>query len=153
MRISIALTMALCAAPAMAQSALDQDVLGLFEPLSRTAISITGPILISPSSIAFGGITVLTTPQGKYWRVWGDDSKKSAAKVYELKSDPGKLLQGNTLCGSNPARFAVVWPSYDELIGGSVKLAIYSSSDAPYDSSSPGLCGIFNYVLKRPKVK
>lgn len=153
MRFSIALKLALCAAPAMAQSALDQDVLGHYEPLSRTAIAITGPIVISPTSIAFSGKAVQTTPQGKYWRVWGDDTKKNSATVYELKADPGKLLQGNTLCGSNPARFAVVWPSYDELIGGSVKLAIYSSSVTPYDSSSPGLCGIFNYVLKRSKVK
>nr|WP_158387887.1 hypothetical protein [Comamonas testosteroni] len=148
MRHLLALTLALCTAPAIAQSALDQDLLGQFEPLSRTAIAITGSIQITPSSIIFVGKSVKTEKQGKYWRVWGSGTRKHSAIVYALKSDPGQLLQGNTLCGLEQARFAAIWPSYDEFSGRSVEVAVYSSEIPPVDGSSPGLCGTFSYVLK-----
>ena len=142
------LTMVISIAPAIAQSSLDKDILGKFEPLSRTSMAITGPIKITPKSITFNGKTVKTSLQGKYWRVWGEETQKRSANVYTLERDPGSLRQGNTLCGSNQASYAVVWPSFSETIGGSLHMAIYSSTESPQDSSSPGLCGTFSYVLE-----
>ena len=142
------LTMVICIAPAIAQSSLDKDIIGKFEPQSRTSMAITGPIKITPKSITFNGKTVKTSLQGKYWRVWGEETQKRSANVYTLERDPGTLLQGNTLCGANQARYAVVWPSFDETIGGSLQMAIYSSTESPQDSTSPGLCGTFSYVFE-----
>ena len=96
---------------AMGQAALEHHVWQdkrSFEPMSRTAQAITGPIKLSgnrhfatPGSkmtITFGnGKSAALTAVGASWRGWGDaDHEKVTAEVFRLDHDPGKLEQGNT---------------------------------------------------------
>ena len=83
------------------------------EPLSKTALSITGPIRMTPRSITFGSKTVALTPLGSSRQVWEAflPNVERTAVVYRLGADPGPLLRGTTLCGQKPARFVAM---YDE---------------------------------------
>ncbi|MBP2236584.1 hypothetical protein J2Z31_003098 [Sinorhizobium kostiense] len=89
-----------------------------FEPMSRTAQAITGPLKLSgnahfatPSSkmtITFGnGKTVALTAVEASWREWDiTGPRKVTAEAFRMNSDPGTLENGNRLCG-NPARYIV----------------------------------------------
>jgi hypothetical protein len=135
----------------------------LFEPMSHTAQMITGPIRLSGNShfaipgskmiITFGdGKSVALTGAGASWREWNDgDHAKVTGEIFRLDRDPGKLEQGNTLCGSptkNRARFIVFHE--DSLLGQSslLGIAVFGSRDAPWDINSQGLCGTFSFYVK-----
>lgn len=143
--------MALSTSQSNAQSALEhyawQDPYPLM-PLSRTAIAVTGPVRITNKTISFNGKFVFSKLYGQYWRIWDESGKKNSASIYELKSDPGKLRQGNTLCGSDQARYIVIWQNYDDLTGGSIRMNVYSSQHPPQDGDSEGLCGTYSYIWK-----
>ena len=134
-----------------------------FEPLSQTAQSITGfirlsgnPAFAQPGSkmrIAFGnGKEVDLTSVGASWRNWDDSSpKKVTAEVFQLDHDPGRLANGNTLCGNpqeNPARYIVFHESYllgqEKILG----LAVFGSEQPPSDINSPGLCATFSFYVE-----
>lgn len=133
-----------------------------FEPMSRTAEVITGPIKLSgnkkfasPGSkmtIAFGNRKSATlTAAGASWRQWNDaDPAKVTAEVFRLDRDPGKLINGNTLCGDpakNPARYIVFYEG--SLLGKTPLLgvAVFESRKAPKDINSAGLCGTFSFYV------
>lgn len=131
-----------------------------FEPMSRTAEAITGSIKLSgnphfavPGSkmtISFGnGKSVQLTAVGASWREWNDaKSGKVTAEVFRIASDPGKLANGNSLCGNaaeKPARYIVF---HEDLLFDQTPLlgvAVFASKNAPKDINSPGLCGTFNF--------
>lgn len=149
--IFLALSVSL-ASSAFAQSAIERHAWQYprpLVPLSRTAEAITGPVRVTDRTIVFNGRAVRTVFRGYRWRVWDlFDREKRTAGVYELLGDPGKLRQGNTLCGGTErARFVVLWESYSALSGGAVNMAVWSSATPPENKDSPGLCGTFNYVL------
>jgi len=135
----------------------------MFEPYSRTAQSITGPIKLSGNPqfatrgsemfLTFGnGNTVKLTSVGAWWKTWSlasDD--KVTGEIFQLEHDPGPLNYGNTLCGDpgkNPARFFVfhqdTGASGTELLG----VAVFRSEKPPDDINSPGLCGTFNFYAE-----
>jgi hypothetical protein len=151
---------------AMGQAALEHHVWQdkrSFEPYSRTAQAITGPIKLSgnphfatPGSkmtITFGnGKSAALTAVGASWREWSDaDHEKVTAEVFRLDHDPGKLEQGNTLCGDptkNPPQYVVF---HEDFVLGQTPLlgvAVFESENAPTDINSPGLCGTFNFYAK-----
>lgn len=132
---------------------------GSFEPMSHTAQAITGPITLSGNpkfassgrmmTLTFGnGDAVELTSLGASWREWSvATQEKVTAEVFRLDHDPGKLVQGNTLCGDprkNPARFIVL---YEDVLIGQLLLGIdvFQSKDSPRDINSPGLCGTFSF--------
>lgn len=101
---------------AIAQSAIEHHVwqdARSFVPYSRTAEAITGKIKVSgnkefamPGSkmtITFAnGKNAQLTSVGASYRNWSDtNDKKTTAEVFKVAKDPGKLLNGNTLCGDN----------------------------------------------------
>ena len=151
---------------AMGQAALEHHVWQdkrSFEPMSRTAQAITGPIKLSgnpqfatPGSkmtITFGnGKSATLTSAGASWREWDDaDHGKVTAEVFRLDHDPGKLEHGNTLCGGptgSDARYVVF---HENLLLGQTPLlgvAVFESKNAPRDINSPGLCGTFNFYAE-----
>lgn len=159
----IALAVAAClpAIPVFAQSAPEHHVWQdkrTFEPFSRTAESITGAIKLSgnpdfatPGSkmtMTFGnGKKVELTSVGASWRHWDDaDDKLVTAEVFKMSDDPGKLVNGNTLCG-NSARFAVFHESLSFADAWLLGMAVFDSKKPPHDISSAGLCGTFNYEV------
>jgi hypothetical protein len=134
-----------------------------FRPLSTTAVAITGPIKLSGNpkfavkgsmmSITFGrGKPIALRSEGASWRLWADASlDKKTAEVFRLARDPGKLENGNTLCGDpkgEPARYVVFLEdslpyTNTPLLG----VLVFSSKKPPRDINSPGLCGTFNYEI------
>jgi hypothetical protein len=134
-----------------------------FEPMSRTAESITGSIKLSgnphfatPGSkmtITFGnGKTVALTAVEASWREWDEvEPRKVTAEAFHMDSDPGTLENGNSLCGNsaeNPARYIVF---YEDLLLDQIPLlsvAVFESKKVPKDINSPGLCGTFNYYAE-----
>lgn len=149
-----------CLHPAvgLAQSAIEHHVWKdnrTFEPLSRTAVAITGPVHLSGNpafaevgsrmSIAFGDsepIEVVSV--GASWREWGLSGETRTAEVFRMRGDPGSLLQGNTLCGE-PSQYVVF--SEEHLAGTSLlELAVFASTDPPIDINSPGLCATYTYA-------
>lgn len=160
-----AICLLVCLIPnlAMGQAALEHHVWQdkrSFEPMSRTAQAITGPIKLSGNShfatpgskmtITFGnGNSAALTAVGASWREWNDaDHGKVTAEAFRLDHDPGKLEQGNTLCGGptkNRARYIVF---YEDLLLGQTPLlsvAVFQSKNAPTDIHSRSLCGTFSF--------
>jgi hypothetical protein len=133
-----------------------------FEPMSHTAQAIVGTIKLSgnphfatPGSkmtIAFGnGKSAKLTAAGASWREWDiADHGKITAEVFRLDHDPGKLEQGNTLCGDpkkDPARYVVF---YDSALGQTqlLGMAVFESKNVPWDINSPGLCGTYSFLTE-----
>ncbi|MGM5056093.1 hypothetical protein ACD589_15595 [Rhizobium sp. 814_E9_N1_1] len=130
-----------------------------FEPMSRTAQAIMGPIKLSGNpnfartgsrmTITFGTgtSTVLTSVEGS-WREWDLAApKKITAEVFRFEGDPGELEHGNTLCGDpaiNPARYVVFYEDilFDQPMLG---VAVFRSRSAPKNIHSSGLCGTFSF--------
>ena len=153
---------------AMGQAAIERHVWQgerSFEPLSRTATMITGKIKLSglsefgqPGSkmtITFGnGRSAVLTSVGASWREWNDvNREKVTAEVFRFDRDPGKLEQGNTLCGRD-ARYIVFFEYY---FAGHLNLGVdvFSSENVPKDAKSPNLCATFSFVVppeEAPKV-
>lgn len=149
---AIMVALVLTAAPvAFAQSGIERHAWQSqkpLKPMSRTAYSITGPLTFLPSVIVFGKKAVPVKSVGRFWRNWGNDGQDHTAEIFELSSDPGALLQGNTLCGADEkARYVVVWESVDNH-GGAVNVSVWNSDVAPKDANSEGLCGTFAYEWK-----
>ncbi|MER9095514.1 hypothetical protein NKI34_31715 [Mesorhizobium sp. M0700] len=164
-RYLAAYTIATClvCGPVLAQSAMEHHVWQdkrKFEPYSRTAEAITGPIRLSgnpdfatPGSkmaITFGnGKKVSLTSVGAFWRQWDETSdSKATAEIFKFSSDPGALRNGNTLCGdpkSDPARYVVFLEKSSYGASPLLGMAVFGSKEAPRDINSPSLCGTFNY--------
>lgn len=119
--------------------------------LSTTAMAITGDISISGPEEE----KVITTASGaEIWLAlyearssgWSlTDGEVWPGMIYEVTEDPGALEGGNTLCGTDPALFAVLSPIGDDMLGDYVQIAFFSG-DAPENIESPGLCGTLNYA-------
>ncbi|HET9069954.1 MAG TPA: hypothetical protein VFN28_15030 [Amaricoccus sp.] len=116
-----------------------------FDALSTTAMAITGPIAFSGGTLVFNGTeTVGIESLGTQPGAWGDDGGEATAEVFRMASDPGTLLNGNTLCGGT-ARYAVFYQ--DDTLGPTLAALFFESEDAPSNADSPGLCGTFSYAI------
>ncbi|KIU29306.1 hypothetical protein SR41_04675 [Sphingomonas melonis] len=119
------------------------------QPLSSTARAITGPLRVTRQAISFGKRTVPAKVAQRVWRVWSPGGDKQTGTIYSLASDPGTLLQGNTLCGGkDKAHWLVLWQTVSDFSGPSVDMAVFSSIEMPTDGNSAGLCGTFSYEWK-----
>jgi len=141
---------------AWSQSAIERHIwqeARSFVPYSRTASMITGSIKLSgnPDFATKGSQMKITFANGssvdlkaesasyRQWDLVSDE--KRTAEVFEFAVDPGKLENGNTLCGSDSsAKYAVFFERDDTL-----NLAIFGSETPPHDINSSGLCGTFSY--------
>jgi hypothetical protein len=163
-----AICLLICFAPdlAMGQAALEHHVWQdkrSFEPMSRTAQAITGSIKLSGNklfattgskmNITFGnGNSAMLTSVGASWRDWNIAvNGKVTAEVYRLNHDPGKLEQGNTLCGDpkkDRARYFVFYEDLQLEQTPMLGIAVFESKSAPKDINSPGLCGVFSFLTE-----
>ena len=82
---------------------------------------------------------------GASWREWSLNGGKQTAEVFQMAKDPGELLNGNTLCGGDGARYLVFFEDDIPGAGRLLQLAVFSGNDVPSDINSDGLCGTFNY--------
>lgn len=136
-------------APAHAAPLLDGPQ--AFNPYSRTASAITGPVIASRSSIVFGnGAGAQLTFLESATADWSASGSPVRAQVFSFGSDPGNLLNDNALCGAEEA------PSYlaafqSESFGSWIlTLAVFASKQPPQSIDDAGLCGTYNFAMDGP---
>lgn len=122
-----------------------------FNPYSRTASAITGPVIVSRSSIVFGNgagtqLTFLDDVRSK----WGASNQSFRAQIFALDSDPGQLLNGNALCGAGDAPTHLAAFQSDNFGSWILTLAVFRGKDAPASIDDAGLCGTFNFAMDGP---
>ena len=151
----ISAALLLGATGATAQSAIERHAWqerGTFDPYSRTASAITGPVTLSgnasfatPGSkmrMVFGnGASVGLTAVVAKVAVWDFDKPPKTGEVFSLIRDPGPLENGNTIC-RGPARFV----AFSEAPG-RLDVSFYSGKRPPRDVNDKTLCGTFSYYL------
>jgi hypothetical protein len=116
-----------------------------FEPLSTTAMSITGAIAFSGNTLAFdGGEPVEIESLGIHQGAWSDSGGDETVEIFRMASDPGTLRNGNTLCGG-AARYAVFYE--DDTLVPALGALFFNSGQPPSDAGSDGLCGTFSYAI------
>ena len=143
MRAWAMLQLALAAGPAAAQTA------ERWEPVSNTAISITGPVRLAPDRITFGTGASLALEAAGSMPDFAVDGRRVAARIFRVAPpmDP-PLLRGNRLCGgpTSPPRYIVVWePSARDRA-----MATFSGAAPPRGTGDEGLCGTYAYMLSAP---
>ncbi|WP_323334450.1 hypothetical protein [Cereibacter johrii] len=139
-----AIALSICAAP------LHADVISgtahALEPLSKTAWSITGPIILSDRKIIFANsasasLEATGQPVAADWSMSG---RKQRAQVFRLKADPGLMERFDALCGGKPITHLAAWLDRNSL-GAQVAIAVFSGEQPPVSIGDDGLCGTFNY--------
>lgn len=132
-----------------------------FEPLSRTAMNITGAISLSgnpdfatPGSIMemtfVNGAAVTLTSKGARWAAWADFGRDlNTGEIFQFSMGPGTLENGNTLCGEASSDDKLYAVFYEQTLFGatSLMMAVFQSGELPLDINSPGLCGTFTYEI------
>jgi hypothetical protein len=114
---------------------------------SKTAISITGDIVIDHDTVTFAGGTRLKLKPYEMARNgdWAGTGDEVAGDVFKLQppSSP-KLLRGKPLC-TEPATFVVLW-TFGE---GELTLNVYSGDAAPTGlPDADALCASYSYELR-----
>lgn len=134
------------ATAAIAVPVLDQP--RSFNPWSKTAEAITGPIIISTDAIIFGNgerasLEFLDTRDAD----WDGQDGETTAQIFKVTSLPGALLGGNHLCGEDsvPAFLAVNQSSFFGTW--SLGIAVFRGSEVPTSFNHGGLCGTYAYGI------
>lgn len=148
-----------------AQSAIEHHVWQdkrKFPAFSHTATSITGSISLSgnPSFATTGSKMKLTFSNGKtvqlvqvgaVWRAFSLESdEKVTAEIFRIDHDPGKLENGNSLCGDIQSKAPIFIVFFEGGFGSEslLEMMVFQSKQAPSDRNSPGLCGTFSYSIE-----
>ena len=131
---------ALCCAQAT-QSAPAAEPAVRWSPSSTTAVSITGPITLAPTSLTAYGATFPLRLAARVAAFRSDDGPRPAQIFAVTRPTNPALLNGNRLCGPDPATWLVaVARAPDQL-----ELIAATGSAPPKREESPDVCGIFYY--------
>ena len=116
---------------------------------SRTAMAITGDILLSPTRLRASGVDFPLRIAADLPAFGSDFDRPVPARVLAVtrRMDP-KLRNGNTLgCGhGRPIRWIVVW-QYDD--GKALGMDTFASGQMPKSVKDAGFCGSYFYSRKR----
>jgi hypothetical protein len=112
-----------------------------WDPVSKTAMSITGPVSLFRDHVRFGtGATLAVAAVGRPMEM-DMDGQVMTATIYRVTAPRELLLLGdNTLCGAGLPSWIVAGAS-----GVSRALAVYSGAVAPPENKR--LCGTFRYEV------
>ncbi|RAH99791.1 hypothetical protein DLJ53_18695 [Acuticoccus sediminis] len=140
----------LCAGGASAGPVTDSAM--TYEAASRTAESITGPVTLSQSSIAFGnGASVaLKLVEDGVGGSWDGLDGSGPGQIFELAGDPGALLNGNTLCGPGTASYLVASAATRYGMK-TLTLAVFQGDTVPTGADGADLCGTYGYDADDPR--
>jgi hypothetical protein len=123
-----------------------------WEAVSKTAMSITGDVVFTPSRITFANGKAVDIRYVATRSIPASSSTPHGAAarftLYEVltKTDP-KLLHGNALCGTKPAYVGIAASPASGSIGTSMFVNFFTGAPAPKDWDSQNLCGSFTYAL------
>jgi hypothetical protein len=115
--------------------------------VSNTAISITGDVSFTPSSIVFANHAVLPlTEAGRAnGLTWAESMRGRPVILYKVNGEPNpKLLNGNFLCAANTP------PSFISVLeqGSDVYVTVFSGKNAPTAKDfEQRICAGFTYSL------
>lgn len=146
-----ALAVGLAGEPALAQADPVTSEPRAFEPYSRTAQAITGPIILSHSRVVFatGDWLDLKLLDDAVEGAWERSSETTTAQLFEVSGEIGSLMNGNDICSDGPPRFLSV--HQHEVFGSwSLRLAFFAGDTPTTGVSSEGFCGTFGYELDGP---
>jgi hypothetical protein len=114
---------------------------GAWSPSGTTSVSITGPITLTPTSLTAYGATFPLRLAASVKAFHADDGGRPA-KIFAITQPTNPpLLNGNKLCGPDPATWLVAVdraPAQLELIAS-------TGTAPPKREESPNVCGIFYY--------
>jgi hypothetical protein len=142
----------LAAGPAAAQETVTWD------PVSTTAMAITGRVTLAPDRLTFANRAALPLEPAGEIPNFAADRLRVTASLYRV-TEPANpvLLRGSRLCGNGrPVRLIVVWqppPIGNRAPSQEWSLAAYSSADPPKGTDDPGLCGTFLYELPQARTR
>ncbi|MFZ4409025.1 MAG: hypothetical protein ACOYOH_16920 [Paracraurococcus sp.] len=148
----LAMLALLAAGPAAAQEPPAWD------PVSTTAMAITGRVTLAPDRLTFANrATLPLEPTGEIPNFVADRLRVTATLYRVTEPANPVLLRGSRLCGvGRPVRQIVVWqtPPIGTLAPAQEwSLAAFSSADPPKGTDDPGLCGTFLYELPRVRTR
>lgn len=127
----------LIAFPALARGGVE-----VWQAMSKTAMSITGTIRLSPTQLRVGKVVYPLRVAGDV-KAYKADTGTYGARILEVTRpmDP-PLIRGNRLCGSGPVQWLVVYRSGKEELG----MSVFGKGPRPTGDDSPGLCGTYFYT-------
>jgi hypothetical protein len=135
---TIALAASLCFASAVLA---DDDDYPSWRPISTNAVSITGPIVLQPSKLHVTGGDFPLTLAGMA-ASFKPDQGPIPARIYAVSKPVNPpLLNGNKLCGADPATWIVAVPVPPD----GLEIDVFTSAEKPTSVKSPGQCGTFSY--------
>jgi hypothetical protein len=140
--LRVALAFLLLVLPAAAKAEAEH-----WDAVSKTAMGITGDLVIDGNRLTFaGGRSITLQPYEMArkgdWAASGDDIAGDVFKI-EPPSSP-KLKRGQPLC-AEPATYIVLW-TFGE---GELTLNVYSGDAAPTGTpDADALCATYSYELR-----
>ena len=98
LRISLRITASFLLFAGAAQGAPLLEAPRAFDPMSRTANAVTGPVIASESRLIFGnGAQTALSHLSDTSADWGDSGTDVTAQVFAMEADPGELLKATRL--------------------------------------------------------
>ena len=120
-----------------------------FDPISRTASAITGPVIASTERIIFGNgamlelVLIEDEPQGR-WSLISDAPGET--QIFALSGEDPELLNGNSFCGPEAPRFMSVHQR-QFMRGWALEIAIFRGPEARGGIDTGTLCGTYNFAM------
>ncbi|MEJ8476163.1 hypothetical protein [Roseibium algae] len=143
--------MALVQTTATAQTSPINDLPSAFNPESNTSMAITGPIIASQSLLIFGnGTQMKLRLLGETTGAWGVSGQSLPAQIFSIGSNPGELMNGNTLCGPEGAPTYLVVFQFKSYGMWSLNLGVFNGSQPPVSMNDDGLCGTYGFIMDDP---
>jgi hypothetical protein len=111
---------------------------------SRTAMAITGDIVLSPTRLRAAGVDIPLKVAADLPRFRSYDGSQVGARILAVGSSKDfKLLNGNRFGCGKPIRWIAVWR---EDGGKRLAMATFENKGMPTGYSSPGFCASYHYV-------
>ena len=125
----------------LAQAAAAGTAEGPWKPSSTTSVSITGPIVLAPGRLTAAGadfpLRLVAQPPA-----FRSEQGARPAQIFAVTAPVNPpLLNGNRLCGAEPATWIVVQP----IAEGGLEITAFTGPRKPPGEDSPNLCGVFFY--------
>jgi len=140
-RAAVALVALGCAQAAMADGAPGVAAVA-WSPMSTTSVSITGPITLSSTSLTAQGATFPLRLSARLAAFHSDDGARPARVFAVTRPTNPPLLNGNQLCGPDPA----AWLVAIDRAPGEMELIAATGSAPPKREEAANVCGIYYYA-------
>jgi hypothetical protein len=132
------LAIALAVLPAAAKSSEERWIAS-----SKTAMSITGDIRLSPTRLRMAAVVFPLKVAADLPRFDGDNGPVAARVLKVTRPADPKLLNGNRLGCNLPIRWIVVW-RFDG--GSQLGMDTFTGTAMPTSVNDKGFCGSYFYV-------